>query len=132
MKFMNREIKFGIEATTKSEILKKVKEVKEQKVDTLSELESMLKIVPEMLLVGLQKKYRDEFRYDYNTGEGKDDAMSKVYDLIDDYTEQKDSSIGDLFNDLVSELVMNGFFKKEAAEAKTAAKEQEKAAKTEK
>lgn len=113
---MDYEIKFGIEATTKSGILKKLKEIQKSNDDGVEAIEMMLTMVQEFLLVGLQKRYKEEFGYDYNTGEGKAEALSKVCDLIDDYTDQKDSSINDLFNDLVDEVMKNGFFKKQAQE----------------
>lgn len=66
MKFMNYEIKFGIEATTKSGILKKIKEVQQSSDDEVQQsdgdfvddIEMMLNMVPEFLLVGLQKDIR--------------------------------------------------------------------------
>ena len=77
MKFMNYEIKFGIEATTKSGILKKIKEVQRSSDDFVDDIEMMLNMVPEFLLVGLQKKHKDEFGYDYNTNKGKEEATAK-------------------------------------------------------
>ena len=47
MKFMNYEIKFGIEATTKSGILKKIKEVQQSNGDFVDDIEMMLNMVPE-------------------------------------------------------------------------------------
>lgn len=126
MKFMDYEIKFGIEATTKSGILKKLKEIQKSNDDGVEAIEMMLNMVQEFLLVGLQKRYKEEFGYDYNTGEGKAEALSKVCDLIDDYTDKEDSSINDLFNELVDEVMKNGFFKKQAQEM-----EAEKKVKTE-
>lgn len=66
MKFMNYEIKFGIEATTKSGILKKIKEIQQSSDDEVQQsngdfvddIEMMLNMVPEFLLVGLQKDIR--------------------------------------------------------------------------
>lgn len=123
---MDYEIKFGIEATTKSGILKKLKEIQKSNDDGVEAIEMMLNMVQEFLLVGLQKRYKEEFGYDYNTGEGKAEALSKVCDLIDDYTDKEDSSINDLFNELVDEVMKNGFFKKQAQEM-----EAEKKVKTE-
>ncbi len=119
MKFMNYEIKFGIEATTKSGILKKIKEVQQSSDDSIDNIEMMLTMVPEFLLVGLQKRHKDEFGYDYNTNEGKEDATAKVCELIDEYTDQEDSSIRELFENLLKEVMQNGFFKKEVLQMKT-------------
>lgn len=123
MKFMNYEIKFGIEATTKSGILKKIKEVQQSSGDFIDDIEMMLNMVPEFLLVGLQKRHKDEFGYDYNTNKGKEEATAKVCELIDEYTDQEDSSIKELFEELLKEVMQNGFFKKEM-KAEKEAKEQ--------
>ena len=119
MKFMNYEIKFGIEATTKSGILKKIKEVQQSGDDSVDNIEMMLTMVPEFLLVGLQKRHKDEFGYDYNTNEGKEEATAKVCELIDEYTDQEDSSIREMFEELLKEVMQNGFFKKEVLQMKT-------------
>lgn len=134
MKFMNYEIKFGIEATTKSGILKKIKEIQQSSDDEaqqpsddfVDEIEMILNMLPEFLLVGLQKRHKDEFGYDYNTNKGKEEATAKVCELIDEYTDQEDSSIRELFEELIKEVMQNGFFKKEVLQmkAKKEAKEQ--------
>lgn len=126
MKFMNYEIKFGIEATTKSGILKKIKEIQQSSDDEVQQsngdfvddIEMMLNVVPEFLLVGLQKRHKDEFGYDYNTNKGKEEARAKVCELIDEYTDQEDSSIKELFEELLKEVMQNGFFKKEVLQMK--------------
>lgn len=118
MKFMNYEIKFGIEATTKSGVLKKIKEVQQSSDDSIDNIEMMLTMVPEFLLVGLQKRHKDEFGYDYNTNEGKEEATAKVCELIDEYTDQEDSSVKELFEELLKEVMQNGFFKKEVLQMK--------------
>lgn len=126
MKFMNYEIKFGIEATTKSGILKKIKEIQQSSDDEvqrsngdlIDDIEMMLNMVPEFLLVGLQKRHKDEFGYDYNTNKGKEEAAAKVCELIDEYTDQEDSSIKELFEELLKEVMQNGFFKKEVLQMK--------------
>lgn len=134
MKFMNYEIKFGIEATTKSGILKKIKEIQQSSDDEVQqssddfvdEIEMILNMLPEFLLVGLQKRHKDEFGYDYNTNKGKEEAIAKVCELIDEYTDQEDSSIRELFEELIKEVMQNGFFKKEVLrmKAEKEAKEQ--------
>ena len=129
MKFMNYEIKFGIEATTKSGILKKIKEVQQSGDDFVDEIEMTLNMLPEFLLVGLEKRHKDEFGYDYNTNEGKEEAKTKVCELIDEYTDQEDSSIRELFEELLKEVMQNGFFKKEVLRMK--AEKEAEAEKTE-
>ena len=124
--FKNYEIKFGIEATTKSGILKKIKEIQQSSDDEaqqssddfVDEIEMILNMLPEFLLVGLQKRHKDEFGYDYNTNKGKEEATAKVCELIDEYTDQEDSSIRELFEELIKEVMQNGFFKKEVLQMK--------------
>ena len=126
MKFMNYEIKFGIEATTKSGILKKIKEIQQSSDDYVDDIEMMLNMVPEFLLVGLQKRHKKEFGYDYNTNKGKEEAIVKVCELIDEYTDQEDSSIKELFEELLKEVMQNGFFKKEVLRMKAEKEVEEK------
>ena len=119
MKFMNYEI-------TKSGILKKIKEIQQSSDDEaqqssddfVDEVEMILNMLPEFLLVGLQKRHKDEFGYDYNTNKGKEEATAKVCELIDEYTDQEDSSIRELFEELIKEVMQNGFFKKEVLQMK--------------
>lgn len=64
MKFMNYEIKFGIEATTKSGILKKIKEIQQSSDDEaqrsngdlIEDIEMVLNMVPEFFACGTAKK----------------------------------------------------------------------------
>ena len=76
--------------------------------------------MPEILLVGLQVHHKD-FRYDYDTKDGKDEQMDKAFDLIEKYTESSDSDVMDLFNGLQEALLEDSFlanmFRKEKAKA---------------
>ena len=86
----------------------------------MEDLEELLLYLPEILLVGLQVHHKD-FRYDYDTKDGKEDQLDKVFDLIDKYTENSDSSVMDLFNGLQEALLEDSFlanmFRKEKAKA---------------
>ena len=74
------------------------------------DLTTLLALVPKILVAGLQKFHKDEFGYNYETGEGKDAALNKAFELVDDYfDENKDADIIDLFNLLTEEMVQNGF-----------------------
>ena len=76
--------------------------------------------MPEILLVGLQVYHKD-FRYDYDTKDGKDEQIDKAFDLIEKYTESGDSDVMDLFNGLQEALLEDSFlanmFRKEKAKA---------------
>ena len=117
-------IKFGYEATLRSNILKKLAglAVEDENADSFDRITKMMEIVPEMILVGAQKFHAKEYGYDYKTGEGKEEALSKVCDLLDDYFEGEDADFTDLLNVLEKELMEDGFlskmFKKEVANQK--------------
>lgn len=116
-------IRFGYEATVRSKILKKLAALTVSKgsEDNFDSMSLMMEIVPEMILVGAQKFHSDEYGYDYKTDAGKEEALSKIYDLLDDYFEEEDADFSDLLTSLQEELTENGFlskmFKKEVEQA---------------
>ena len=114
-------IYFAMQPTVQSGIigkLAKIESIKEWSADNLGDF---LEPLTELLLVGLQKFHKDEFGYNYLTGEGKEESLSKAYDLMDQLAEDTgDYGYEDLFSDLNTELLENGFF------AKLFQKEQEK------
>lgn len=116
-------IRFGYEATVRSKILKKLAAltVENEGEDNFDRMSLMMEIVPEMILVGAQKFHSDVYGYDYKTDAGKEEALSKVYELLDDYFEGEDADFTDLLTFLQEELMENGFlskmFKKEVEQA---------------
>lgn len=118
LKIGNKElrIKFAYEATVKSGIIKKMVELEEignsDSDNVLDRFDQLMVFVPEILLIGLQKFHRDEYGFNYNTGEGKDEAMSEVCSLLDDYFDGEDSDLLELFQMLQKELVEDGFLSK--------------------
>ena len=107
-------IYFAMQPTVQSGIVGKLAQVEERQEWGAENFGDFLATLTELLLVGLQKNYKDEFGYNYLTGEGKDEALSKAYDLMDQFAEDTDSDYDytDLYNDLNAELLENGFFKK--------------------
>lgn len=79
-------------------------------VDDLERTENLLLYLPEILLIGLQK-YHEEYRYDYDTKDGKKEQLEKMFDLIDDYGDEEDADFMKLFNDLQEELLSDSFLK---------------------
>lgn len=126
-------IRFGYEATVRSKILKKLATMTTEEGDGYDKATRMMEIVPEMILVGAQKFHSKDFGYDYKTEEGKEEALSKVYELLDDYFDEEDADFASLLESLQKELMENGFlakvFKKEVESAQ---KEQKKSKKEEK
>ena len=118
------KIKFGYKPTLKEHVISKIVKfsgMSDENGDVdMEKLEELLLYLPEILLVGLQVHHKD-FRYDYDTKDGKEDQLDKVFDLIDKYTENSDSSVMDLFNGLQEALLEDSFlanmFRKEKAKA---------------
>ena len=121
-------IRFGYEATVRSKILKKLAAltVEKEGEDNFDRMGLMMEIVPELILVGAQKFHSDEYGYDYKTEAGKEEALSKIYELLDDYFEEPDADFSILLTSLQDELMENGFlskmFKEEVKNAEKAAK----------
>ena len=121
-------IRFGYEATVRSKILKKLAALTVDKDDdTFDRMGMMMEIVPEMILVGAQKFHSNEYGYDYKTEAGKEESMSKIYELLDDYFEEEDADFSTLLESLQNELMENGFlskmFKKEVENQEAVKKE---------
>ena len=107
------QIFFAMQPTVQSGIVGKLAKLEGKEDWGVDNFGDFLALVTELFLVGLQKNHKEEFGYNYLTGEGKDEALSKAYDLMDQFAED-DSDYGftDLFADLEKELLENGFFKK--------------------
>ena len=107
-------IRFGYEATVRSKILNRLAETitEGDDSDNFDRLTIMMELVPELILVGAQKFHFKDYGYDYKTGEGKEEALSKIYGLLDDYFEEEDADFSTLFASLQSELMDNGFLAK--------------------
>ena len=106
-------IYFAMQPTVQSGVigkLAKLENIKEWSADNLCDF---LEPLTELLLVGLQKFHKDEFGYNYLSGEGKDEALSKAYELMDQLAEDEgEYDYTELFADLNTELLENGFFAK--------------------
>jgi len=128
------KIKFGYEPTLKERVISnfvKIANLKsENPEENMEKVEDLLLYLPEILLVGLQV-YHKEYRYDYDTKEGKKEQLQKMFDLMEEYSTQDDANLMGLFNKLQDELTTDGFlsrlFQKEqkAQEAEGAAQKTE-------
>ena len=100
------KVKFGYVVLTQSDILTQV-----SSMGAINNPKDMIKMLPELILVGLQKKHKDEFGYE--TEEEKKIAYDKVCDLLDDYedesTEENPHNGFTLFEKASQELEKNGF-----------------------
>ena len=122
IKLGNREltVQYGYKVTWKSGIIKKLVGLSKNNgdADEFDRVEEVMAILPELLLIGVQKHHDNEFKYDYDTGKGKDEMMDKVCDILDDYFDGEEADFEKLLSQLQGELLENGFlatmFRKEA------------------
>lgn len=107
-------IKFGYKPTLKSRIISKLVQMSATaKTDgdaDMEKIEDMLLFLPELLLVGLQVCH-EEFRYDYDTGEGRDEQLDKAFALTGEYMDSEDADIMVFFNQLQEALLQDSFLK---------------------
>lgn len=116
IKIGNRElsVKYGYKAVATSKIIKKLvaldKDFKDNEV--LDQIDVVMGFLPELFLIGLQTYHKDEFGFDYITGKGKEEALDKVYTLLDDYFDSEEADFNTFFNMLQNEMLENGFLAK--------------------
>jgi regulator of sigma D len=122
------KVYYSYGATVKNDLIRKLAELGNNGDDQLSAVEKILKIVPEMFLIGLQKFHADEYGFDADNAAEKKQALNKVYALLDEYFEQEDADVQALFGSLQTELMENGFlsklFKEEQKKVKAKNKKQ--------
>ena len=124
IKIKNKEykIKFGYKPTLKERIISKVVRFSNiTNENDLEKIEDLLLFLPELILVGLQVNHED-FRYNIDTGEGKEEQLEKSFNLIEDYLEEDNADILDLFVRLQEALTEDSFlsalFQKEQSSVK--------------
>lgn len=105
-------IKFGYKPTLKERLISKIVKMSrtdgEDENESMEKMEDLLLFLPEILLIGLQVHHED-FRYDYDTKEGKEEQLNKAFDLIDEYSTQDGADLMQLFNDLQEEMRNDSF-----------------------
>lgn len=104
-------IKFGYEATLKSGIIAKIVQL-DQIEDGVESVNAVLMLLPELILVSVQKFHEKEFGYDPNNEEQKEKQMKKVFSMLDDYFDQEDADGNMLYESLLTEMLANGFLSK--------------------
>lgn len=116
------KIKFGYKPTLKERIISKVVRFANiTNENDLEKVEDLLLFLPELILVGLQVNHED-FRYNIDTGEGKEKQLEKSFNLIEEYLEEDNADILDLFVRLQEALTEDSFlsalFQKEQSSVK--------------
>lgn len=128
------KIKFGYKPTLKERVISKMAKFnKETKKDDesgadLERIEDLLMYLPEVLLVGLQV-YHEEYRYDYDSGNGKQEQLDKIFDLIDEYA-TNDGDLIELYNQFNEEMQNDSFLSSLFRRAEAAEKAEETVQKT--
>lgn len=107
-------IKYGYEATLKTRLLSRMAKLEKAKDDSMEGMEDILLFLPDFLLVGLQKFHADEYGFNYETSDGKDEQLEKMYPLIEAYIDgNEDTDAITFYNQLTNEMLANGFLKKQ-------------------
>lgn len=104
-----RKIRFGLRTLCETEVLDDVTKftnAKDEDFDfnTLAEIG---KLIAELLLAGLQRD--KDFKIDYEDEQQHKEALSNIYDLLDDWSDEEGNEIIGLFTDLQKELTEKGF-----------------------
>lgn len=118
------KIRFGYRVLCDTDIIDNIMETFSSEKGNVK---NIMEIVAELLLAGLQKYHSEDFGY---KKVGKEEALKKVYELMDDYEDESTvdnpQDCFELFEKLQKELFENGFFKRirkeEAENRKKAAK----------
>lgn len=107
-------IKFGFKAVAKGKLLKKLAEMETvtEGEDTIDKIGSVMELLPELLLAGMQANHSDEFSCDFDNADDKAKCLDEMYDLLDSYFEGEDADFMVLFDELQKELLDNGFLAK--------------------
>lgn len=107
-------IKFGYKPTLKERIISKfVKFSNTHSTDgelDLEKVEDLLLFLPEAVLVGLQVHHKD-FRYDYDTGEGKQEQLDKAFALVEEYMDGEEADAIGFFSQLQEALTQDSFLR---------------------
>ena len=122
-------IKFGYKPTLKERIISRVLKMEniadEDGEISYEKIEDLMLFLPELLLVGLQVHHKD-FRYDYDTKEGKQKQLDKALDLVEKYMESEDADIMEFFGKFQEALTEDSFlaslFRKEQEKVETVEK----------
>lgn len=107
-------IKFGYKPTLKERIISKVVKMSNTTgVDggtDLEKVEDLLLFLPELLLVGLQVHHED-FRYNYDTKEEKEEKLDKAFELVEQYMDSEDADVMAFFDQLQEALLQDSFLR---------------------
>lgn len=104
-------VKFGYKPTLKERIISRVSKMSTTDKDgntDMEKVEDLLLFLPELLLVGMQVHHED-YRYNYDTKEGKEEQLKKASALIEEYMESKDADVLEFFGKFQKALLEDSF-----------------------
>lgn len=109
------KLQYGYAVVAKGGIVKNLLEMQDMldgtDGDMSNVIEKIMGTLDELLLAALQKYHSNEFGYSIRTGNGHDEALEKVDDLLDKYFEDENNDPMALIADLSEELENNGFLR---------------------
>ena len=70
----------------------------------------MLLFLPEAVLVGLQV-HHPEFKYNCDTGEGKEEQLDKAFSLVEEYMDSDGADVMEFFNQIQEALLEDSFLR---------------------
>lgn len=107
-------IKFAYKPTLKERIISKFVKFADlsngDKEAYFEKIEDLLLFLPEAVLVGLQVHHPD-FKYNCDTGEGKEEQLDKAFALVEEYMDGEDADVMAFFNQLQEALLQDSFLR---------------------
>lgn len=107
-------IKFAYKPTLKERIVSKFvrysREMGKGDGMDFEKIEDMLLFLPEALLVGLQVHHKD-FKYDCDTGEGREEKLDKAFALVEQYMDSEEADVTWFFGQLQEALLQDSFLR---------------------
>lgn len=107
-------IKFAYKPTLKEHIISKFVKFSDlssgDKEVYFEKIEDLLLFLPEAVLVGLQVHHPD-FKYNYDTGEGKEEQLDKAFAIVEEYMDSEGADIMAFFNQIQEALLEDSFLR---------------------
>lgn len=107
-------IKFAYKPTLKERIISKFVKFADlsngDKEAYFEKIEDLLLFLPEAVLVGLQAHY-PEFKYNCDTGEGKEEQLDKAFSLVEEYMDSEGADAMAFFSQIQEALLEDSFLR---------------------
>lgn len=107
-------IKFAYKPTLKERIISKFVKFADlsngNKEAYFEKIEDLLLFLPEAVLVGLQV-HHPEFKYNCDTGEGKEEQLDKAFSLVEEYMDSDGADVMEFFNQIQEALLEDSFLR---------------------